>query len=70
MRLTVGAHPAQVRNVSASGLKVAATLNADVGTRVAVEFEGFDTMAARVVWRRAEEMGLSLPADSLELGDA
>lgn len=70
MRLTVGSYPAQVRNVSASGLKVAATLDADVGTRVAVEFEGFDTMKARIVWRRADEIGLSLPPDSLELGDA
>ena len=70
IRLTVGAQAAQVRNVSASGLKVAATFDADVGTRVAVEFEGFDTMAARVVWRRAEEMGLSLPTDSLKPGDA
>ena len=70
MRLTVGSYPAQVRNVSASGLKVAATLEADVGTRVAVEFEGFDAMKARIVWRRADEMGLSLPPDSLELGDA
>ena len=69
MRLTVDAASAQVRNVSASGLKVAATLDATVGTRVAVEFEGFDTMKARVVWRRADEMGLSLPPDSLELGD-
>lgn len=70
MRLTVGEAPAQVRNVSASGLKVSATLNADVGTRVAVAFEGFDTMKARVVWRRGEEIGLSLPPESLGLGEA
>ena len=70
MRLTVGSYPAQVRNVSASGLKIAATFEADVGTRVAVEFEGFDAMAARVVWRRAEEIGLSLPPESLALDEA
>ena len=70
IRLTVGDAPAQVRNVSASGLKVAATLDADVGTRVAVSFEGFDTMKARVVWRRGEEIGLSLPPESLELDEA
>ena len=70
MRLTVGSYPAQVRNVSASGLKIAATFEADVGTRVAVEFEGFDAMAGRIVWRRAEEIGLSLPPDSLDLDDA
>lgn len=70
MRLTVDDASAQVRNVSASGLKVAATLKADVGTRVAVAFDGFDAMSARVVWRRGEEIGLSLPPESLELGDA
>ena len=70
MRLTVGEAPAQVRNVSASGLKIAAALDADVGTRVAVAFEGFDAMAARVVWRRGEEIGLSLPPQSLELDEA
>ena len=70
MRLTVGEAPAQVCNVSASGLKIAAALDADVGTRVVVAFEGFDTMAARVVWRRGEEIGLSLPPESLELGEA
>ena len=70
MRLTVGEATAQVRNVSASGLKIAATLEADVGTRVAVAFEGFDAMAARVVWRRGEEIGLSLPPESLELDEA
>jgi hypothetical protein len=70
MRLTVGAYPAQVRDVSASGLKVAAMYDAEVGMKVAVEFEGFDAMAARVVWRRENEIGLSLPADSLDLDDA
>lgn len=70
MRLTIGSYPAQVREVSASGLKVAATFEADVGTRVAVEFEGFEAMAGQIVWRRADEIGLSLPPDSLELYDA
>ena len=70
MRLTVGEAPAQVHNVSASGLKIAAALDADVGTRVTVAFEGFDAMAARVVWRRGEEIGLSLPPQSLALDEA
>ena len=41
-----------------------------VGTKVVVAFDGFDAMSARVVWCRGEEIGLSLPRDSLELGDA
>ena len=55
---------------SASGLKVAANIEADVGTRVAVEFEGFDVMTAQIMWRHADEIGLSLPVESLELFDA
>lgn len=70
MRLTVSAYPAQVRDVSASGLKIAADFEAAVGTRVAVEFEGFEVMAGRIVWRRANEIGLSLPPDSLDLDEA
>ncbi len=70
MRLTIGSFPTQVREVSASGLKVAATFEADVGTRVEVEFEGFEPMAGQIVWRRADEIGVSLPLDSLELYDA
>ena len=70
MQLTVGACPAHVRDVSTSGLKVAATIDVAIGTRVAVKFDGFDAIAARVVWRTAGEIGLSLPRDSLELGNA
>ena len=70
MQLTVDGYPAQVCNVSASGLKIAADLDAEVGTRVAVEFEGFDAMAGRIVWRCAEDLGVSLPPNSLALNDA
>ena len=70
MRLTVGSCPAQVRDVSASGLKVAANIEADVGTHIAVEFEGFDVIAAQIMWRHEGEIGLSLPVESLELFDA
>lgn len=70
MRLMVDNYPAKVRNVSASGLRIVADLDADVGTRVAVEFDGFDAMAGRIVWRRAEEIGVSLPPNSLALNDA
>ena len=70
MRLTVGERPAEVRNVSASGLRVAASGDLEVGSRVAVSFEGFPVMSGRVVWRRAGEIGLSLPEESLALDEA
>jgi hypothetical protein len=34
---------------------------------VPVVFEGFDPMPGRVVWRRADEAGLSLPPESISL---
>lgn len=70
VRLTIATYPAQIRNVSASGLKIAATFEGEIGTRVAVKFAGFDAMAARIVWRRADEIGLSLPPESLDLDEA
>jgi len=70
MRLEVAERAAEVRNVSSSGLKVATALESDVGEKVEVAFEGFDAMIGRVVWRRAGEMGLSLPREALALDDA
>ena len=70
MRLSVDQRAAEIRNLSASGLKIAGAFEAAVGSNVAVAFDGFDAMPGRVVWRCAEEMGLSLPRDSLALDDA
>lgn len=67
MRLTVDNYPAQVCNVSASGLRIAADLKADVGSPVEVEFEGFDAIEGRIAWRCAEEIGVRLPPNSLAL---
>jgi hypothetical protein len=70
MRLTVGAREAEVRTVSASGLRVAAALDSAIGEEVAVAFDGFEPMPGRVVWRSAEEAGLSLPENAVQLEDA
>jgi len=70
MRLTVDQSAAEIRNLSASGLKIAGAFGAAVGSKVSVAFDGYDAMPARIVWRSAEEMGLSLPRDSLALDDA
>ena len=70
MRLTVAASEAEVRNVSASGIRVAASLDAAIGEEVAVAFDGYDPLPGRVIWRNAEEAGLSLPEDAIALEDA
>lgn len=68
--LNVGHVESEVRDVSSSGLRVACPIALEIGSNVPVEFEGFDTIPGRVVWRRDGEMGLSLPDDALALDDA
>jgi len=70
MRLTIARRDAEVRNVSASGLKVACPVEHEIGAQIAVAFDGFDPLAGRVVWRRLGEMGISLRRDSLALNEA
>lgn len=70
MRLTVAAREAEVRNVSASGVRVAGALDVAIGEHVEVAFDGYPSVPGRVVWRSAEEAGLSLPEDSIALEDA
>jgi len=58
----------EVRDMSASGLGVAAKLeDPQIGAEIAVEFEGFEEITGRIVWVREGLAGLSLPADSLDL---
>jgi len=70
MRLTVGERDAEVRNVSASGLRVAARLDAAIGEAIDVAFDGFAPIPGRIVWRSDAEAGLSLPEDAIALEDA
>jgi hypothetical protein len=67
--LTVEGHPAEVLNVSASGLKLAIELSGEIGDQVAVEFAGFEAYSGRLVWRRDGEVGISLPQGTIELCD-
>lgn len=60
---------ASVRNVSASGLKLEAATDAEIGAQVEVAFEGFDAYEGRVVWRCGEETGISLPRGSIDIVD-
>lgn len=70
MRLTIESFDAEVRDVSSSGLKIASPLAPEIGSKVCVEFEGFEAIEGQVVWRRGGEIGLSLPDDALALADA
>lgn len=58
----------EARDMSASGLAIVAELeDLQIGTEVPVEFEGFEEMSGRIVWARSGLVGLSLPADSIDL---
>lgn len=67
--LTVAGRPARVLNASASGLRLAVDLDAEIGDQVAVEFAGFDAYNGRLVWLRNGEAGISLPPNTIELCD-
>lgn len=61
-----------VRNVSASGLRafMPHVLDREIGEKVPVEFEGFAPIKGRIVWMNQTELGISLPAQTIELFDA
>lgn len=69
MALQIDRQPANVENVSASGLCVRAPLGSDIGSRVPVEFEGCDAIEGQVVGLADGLAGLSLPAASIDLCD-
>jgi hypothetical protein len=62
--------PASLRDMSASGLKVAADIGAAIGTEVAVAFAGHPEMSGRIVWMRQGTAGIRLPEGALELFEA
>lgn len=66
-QLQVEGRDARVINVSASGLRLAVDLEAEIGNEVSVEFEGFDSYPGRLVWLRDGEAGISLPPNTIEL---
>lgn len=67
--LTIDGQNARVLNASASGLRLAVDLEAEIGDHVSVEFAGFDAYQGRLVWLRNGEAGISLPPNTIELCD-
>lgn len=65
--LRVAGRSAEVANVSASGMMIRADIEATIGDKLVVEFEGFEPCEGRLVWRRGNEAGISLPPGSIEL---
>jgi hypothetical protein len=69
MELTVAGKPARVADVSSSGLRVYAELEAEIGQELAIDFAGFDCINGRLVWVGGGEAGFSLPDNALDLED-
>ncbi|MFM5950377.1 MAG: PilZ domain-containing protein [Novosphingobium sp.] len=68
--LRVEGVPVRVVNVSPSGMRVFGDIReTEIGNDLAIEFEGFDPMAGRLVWLNGPEAGIALPPQSIELFD-
>lgn len=66
--LAIEGAPAEVLDMSASGMRVRANLGErSVGERILVHFEGFEELVGQVVWKKAGQSGISLPPQSIEL---
>lgn len=70
-RLSIEGSAARVLNISPSGMKVRAEIGEkDIGTSLALEFEGFPPMTGELVWLKGDDAGISLPPQSIELFDS
>lgn len=66
--VSVSGAPVQVKDVSASGLRVAGAFFSNTeGAEVTVDFAGFDPIVGQLVWSNGAEAGIALPPQSLNL---
>lgn len=63
----VDGQDAQVHDISSRGLRATVQLEAEIGSKVTVEVEGFEPINGRVVWQCDNDVGLCLPDDSFDL---
>lgn len=59
--------PAQLTDISSSGVRLAGELSQEIGEQVQLRFAGCEPMAAQVVWKRSGMVGLALPAGAIGL---
>lgn len=65
--LSVAGVPARIVDVSASGLRVRAVAELDIGDVLTVEFAGFPPLLGQLVWMKADQFGIALPPQSIDL---
>jgi hypothetical protein len=66
----LGRERLEVENLSRGGLMASGRCANEIGDRVEVRFAGCEAIWGTVIWRRGEQLGMSLPAGSIELEEA
>jgi hypothetical protein len=61
--------PAEIANISGSGIMAWGTVGQEIGESLEVRFTGCEPIWATVIWKRGEQFGLSLPRDSIMLAE-
>lgn len=59
--------PAQLSDISPSGIGLVGDLAREIGEEVQLRFAGCEPMAAQIVWKRPGLTGLALPAGAIDL---
>jgi hypothetical protein len=67
MDLTISARPAQIEDISSSGLRVCTDFEAQIGADLRVEFGDFEPIVGKLIWQGKGEIGISLPPQSIDL---
>lgn len=70
--VTVAGTDGRVRDVSPSGLRalLPSVAGCEIGREVSITFAGCEPIEGRVVWMNGDEIGISLPPQTIELFDS
>lgn len=66
-KLLVAGAITDVRNISRSGMLISGATDKEIGQRVVSQFAGCESITGRVAWKRGSLVGISLPANSIDL---
>lgn len=61
--------PAEIANISSSGIMALGKVGQEIGDSLAVHFAGCEPIWGTLIWKRGDQFGLSLPRDSIMLAE-
>lgn len=70
LSFTIHKRPAQLADISRSGIMALGTVPEAIGAAMEIGFDGFAPMAGTLVWKRADRFGVALAPGAIELGTA